>query len=223
MPYRFDFSSVWDYAPVLAHGLVLTVILTVASTVLGIAVGVAGAAARTAPHPLPRRLAAIYVETIRNTPFLVQLFFVFFGLPSLGVRLTEWQAALLAMTINLGAYSTEIIRAGIDATPRGQWEAGASLAMSRAEVFRHVVLVPALSRIWPALSSQVVIVMLGSSVCSQIAAEELSFAANFIQSRNFRPFEVYFVVTALYLGLAVATRWALARIGAVAFGRRRHG
>lgn len=223
MAYRFDFAAVWDYAPVLAHGLALTVVLTAASTALGIAVGVAGAAARTASHPLPRRLAAVYVEAIRNTPFLVQLFFVFFGLPSLGIRIGEWQAALLAMVINLGAYSTEIIRAGIEATPRGQIEAGESLAMSRAQVFRHVILVPALRRIWPALSSQVVIVMLGSSVCSQIAVEELSFAANFIQSRNFRPFEVYFVATALYLGLAVATRWVLARVGGAAFGRRRHG
>ena len=223
MAYRFDFSSVWDYTPILAHGLALTVALTAASTAMGIAVGVAGAAARTAPHPRPRRLAAVYVEVIRNTPFLVQLFFVFFGLPSLGIKLAEWQAALLAMTINLGAYSTEIIRAGIDATPRGQLEAGESLAMSRGQIFRHVILVPALTKIWPALSSQVVIVMLGSSVCSQIAAEELSFAANFIQSRNFRPFEVYFVAMALYLALAVATRWTLGRIGAFAFGRRRHG
>lgn len=220
MAYRFDFMAVLDYTPVLVNGLALTIGLTVISTAAGIGVGVAGAAARTSDSTLARRVAAVYVETIRNTPFLVQLFFIFFGLPSLGVRLTEWQAALLAMTINLGAYSTEIIRAGIDAVPRGQIEAGASLGMSGPQVFRHVILIPALRRIWPALSSQVVIVMLGSSVCSQIAAEELSFAANFIQSRNFRPFEVYFVVTALYLLLAIATRWTLRRIGDAAFGRR---
>lgn len=220
MAYRFDFMAVLDYTPVLVNGLALTIGLTVVSTAAGIGVGVAGAAARTSDNSLARRVAAVYVETIRNTPFLVQLFFIFFGLPSLGVRLTEWQAALLAMTINLGAYSTEIIRAGIDAVPRGQIEAGESLGMSGSQVFRHVILIPALRKIWPALSSQVVIVMLGSSVCSQIAAEELSFAANFIQSRNFRPFEVYFVVTALYLLLAIATRWSLRRIGDAAFGRR---
>lgn len=222
MAYRFDFVAVWDYAPVLANGLVLTVALTAASTALGIGVGVAGAAARTSGRGLPQAVAGIYVEAIRNTPFLVQLFFIFFGLPSLGVRLGEWQAALLAMTVNLGAYSTEIIRAGIEATPRGQIEAGQSLGMSGVQIFRDIVLNPALRKIWPALSSQVVIVMLGSSVCSQIAAEELSFAANFIQSRNFRPFEVYFIVTALYLLLAILTRWVLARIGDAAFGRRSH-
>jgi polar amino acid transport system permease protein len=137
------------------------------------------------------------------------------------VKLTELQAALIAMVVNLGAYSTEIIRAGVEATSRGQLEAGASLAMSRMQVFRHVVLRPALQKIWPALTSQLVIVMFGSAVCSQIAVEELTFAANFIQSRNFRAFEVYFVATALYLLLAIVLRQAMRGLGArLVFGRR---
>ncbi|MBP2231035.1 polar amino acid transport system permease protein [Azospirillum agricola] len=213
MAYRFDFTSLWDYAPVLVHGVATTVGLTVAGTVLGVGIGIAGAAARnSASRPL-RLAVGAYVELIRNTPFLVQLFFIFFGLPSLGIRMPEWAAAVLAMVVNLGAYSTEIIRAGIDATPKGQVEAGASLGMTGPQIFRYIILGPAMGKIWPALSSQIVIVMLGSSVCSQIAAEELSFAANFIQSRNFRPFEVYFAATALYLALAVLTRWILARLG----------
>lgn len=129
-------------------------------------------------------------------------------------------AANLAMIINLGAYSCEIIRAGIQATPRGQFEAGASLAMTRFETFRHVIIVPSLQRIWPALSSQVVIVMLGSSVVSQIAAEDLTFAANFIQSRSFRAFEAYFVSTAIYLALAILLRQVLAVVGKMIFPRR---
>jgi len=155
----------------------------------------------------------VYVELIRNTPFLVQLFFIFFGLPALGVRLSEWEAAVLAMVINLGAYSTEIIRAGIMAIPKGQLEAAAALAMSRFEAFRHVILQPALAKVWPALSSQIVIVMLGSAVCSQIATEELSFAANFIQSRNFRAFETYLLTTVLYLLMAIGVRQLLAWLG----------
>ena len=150
---------------------------------------------------------------IRNTPFLVQLFFIFFGLPSLGLKITEWQAAVLAMVINLGAYSTEIIRAGIQAIPRGQLEAAAALAMTRFEAFRHVVLLPALGKVWPALSSQIIIVMLGSAVCSQIATEELSFAANFIQSRNFRAFETYALTTLVYLCMALMIRQLLNWIG----------
>jgi polar amino acid transport system permease protein len=129
------------------------------------------------------------------------------------VQISEWQAAVLAMVINLGAYSTEIIRAGIQAIPRGQLEASAALAMSRFEAFRHVVLLPALGKVWPALSSQIIIVMLGSAVCSQIATQELSFYANFIQSRNFRAFETYVVTTVVYLAMAILIRLLLNWLG----------
>ncbi|HMN79930.1 MAG TPA: amino acid ABC transporter permease [Burkholderiaceae bacterium] len=208
-----NFTDVFDYAPVLAKGIGITVLLTLVGGVAGIAVGIAGAWARTSRHRWLGRLVGVYVELIRNTPFLVQLFFIFFGLPSIGVKLDELTAAMLAMIVNLGAYGTEIIRAGIQAVPRGQSEAGLSLAMSRLQVFRHVVLKPALRKIWPALSSQLVIVMFGSAVCSQIATEELTFAANFIQSRNFRAFETYIVATVLYLLLALALRRLMDLIG----------
>ncbi|MEN5401207.1 amino acid ABC transporter permease [Achromobacter xylosoxidans] len=213
MAYQFDFASVFDYTPVLIKGIGVTVELIAFGAVAGVALGIACAWARTQGPRWLRTPVTAYVEVVRNTPFLIQLFFVFFGLPSLGVQFSEMQAACLAMALNLGAYSAEIIRAGIDATPKGQYEAGASLAMTRLQVFRHVVLKPALARIWPALSSQIVIVMLGSAVCSQIAAEDLTFAANFIQSRNFRAFEVYFVTTGIYLMLAVLLRQLLRMTG----------
>lgn len=222
MAYQFDFVDVFKYTDVLAKGVALTVTLIGVGGTLGIALGIFGAWARgySGKRWLDAPVGA-YVELVRNTPFLIQLFFIFFGLPSLGVKLTELQAALIAMVFNLGAYSTEIIRAGIEATPRGQLEAGASLAMSRLQVFRHVVLRPALQKIWPALTSQLVIVMFGSAVCSQIAVEELTYAANFIQSRNFRAFEVYFVATAVYLLLAIVLRQAMRGLGAkLVFGRR---
>jgi len=218
MAYAFDFVSVLDYTDVLVKGIAVTAQLTLTGGVLGVAVAVAGAWAKTQGPAWLRAVVGTYVELIRNTPFLIQLFFIFFGLPTIGLQLGEMQAACLAMAINLGAYSTEMIRAGIDATPRGRYEAGMSLAMSRMQVFRHVVLRPALARIWPALSSQIVIVMLGSAVCSQIAAEDLSFAANFIQSRNFRPFEVYIVTTVIYLLLAIVLRQMLRYAGRRMFG-----
>ncbi|CAB3661665.1 MAG: amino acid ABC transporter permease [Achromobacter sp.] len=213
MAYQYDFASVLDYTPVLIKGIGVTVELIAFGAVAGVALGIVCAWVRTQGPRWLRVPVTAYVEVIRNTPFLIQLFFVFFGLPSLGVQLGEMQAACLAMALNLGAYSTEIIRAGIDATPKGQYEAGASLAMTRLQVFRHVVLKPALKRIWPALSSQIVIVMLGSAVCSQIAAEDLTFAANFIQSRNFRAFEVYLVTTGIYLVLAIVLRQLLRMAG----------
>ncbi|MBB3267291.1 polar amino acid transport system permease protein [Azospirillum sp. OGB3] len=220
MTYRFDYSWIAEYWPVILKGLVTTVELTLIGTLFGVALGIACAWTRSLGPRWLRPPVVAYVELIRNTPFLIQLFFIFFGLPSLGVQMTEFQAAVLAMVVNLGAYSGEIIRAGIEATPRGQFEAGASLAMTRFETFRHVVLIPALQRIWPALSSQIVIVMLGSAVVSQIAAEDITFAANFIQSRTFRAFESYFLTTGLYLLLALALRQALRGVGRMLFPRR---
>jgi len=139
----------------------------------------------------------------------VQLFFVFFGLPSLGVRLSPEAASVIAMVLNLGAYAAEIARAGIEATPRGQLEAARSLAMNEWQVITRVVLPPALARVWPAMVSQIIIVMLGSAVCGQIATQELSYYANLIQSRNFRAFEAYIIATGIYLALAFALRQAL--------------
>jgi polar amino acid transport system permease protein len=157
---------------------------------------------------------------VRNTPFIVQLFFIFFGLPAAGFRLSAESASFIAMVVNLGAYAAEIIRAGIEATPKGQIEAAASLALDRWQAFTRVVLPPALQKVWPSLVSQVVIVMLGSSVCGQISTQELSYAADLIQSRNFRSFEAFIVIGAIYLLLSVALRrtlnWAGARF---LFGR----
>jgi polar amino acid transport system permease protein len=220
MRYHFDFGWLAEYYPTLIKGILVTVELTLIGAVLGILLGIACAWSRALGPAWLKPIVATYVELLRNTPFLIQLFFIFFGLPGIGIQMNEMTAANLAMVINLGAYSCEIIRAGIQATPRGQFEAGASLAMTRFETFRHVVLVPSLQRIWPALSSQVVIVMLGSSVVSQIAAEDLTFAANFIQSRSFRAFEAYFVSTAIYLALAILLRQVLAAVGTLIFPRR---
>ena len=213
MAYQFDFAAVLQHSDLLLQGAAFTLGLTAIGTLLGVGLGIVGAILRAWRIRPFDRIFGVYVELIRNTPFIVQLFFIFFGLPSLGVRLSEWEAAVLAMVINLGAYSTEIIRAGIQAIPHGQLEAASALAMSRFETFRHVVLRPALGKVWPALSSQIIIVMLGSAVCSQISTEELSFAANFIQSRNFRAFETYLLTTALYLLMAIGIRQLLAWFG----------
>ncbi len=213
MAYQFDFQPVLQQGDLLLKGALFTLELTAIGAVLGIALGILGAVCRAWRLRPFDRVFGVYVELIRNTPFLIQLFFIFFGLPSLGVHISEWQAAVLAMVINLGAYSTEIIRAGIQAVPKDQLEAAAALAMTRAETFRHVILRPALAKVWPALSSQVVIVMLGSAVCSQISTEELTFAANFIQSRNFRAFETYLLTTLLYLVMAIGVRQLLHWIG----------
>jgi len=204
-----DFAAVWVEWPMLLRGVGMTVLLTVLAASLGGLLGVACGWARAwGPKPLGYAVAC-YVELIRNTPFIVQLFFVFFGLPSLGVKLSPEAASVIAMVLNLGAYAAEIARAGIESTPRGQLEAARSLALDEWQVITRVVLPPALARVWPAMVSQIIIVMLGSAVCGQIATQELSYYANLIQSRNFRAFEAYIIATLIYLGLAFALRQAL--------------
>jgi polar amino acid transport system permease protein len=201
--YVFQFGAVWQEFGTLLLGAWLTVRLSAITMVLGLGVGVLGALGKDSRHRWLRRLVQGYVEAIRNTPFLVQLLLVYLGLPSLGLRLTPEQAALLAMVVNLGAYATEIVRAGIEAVPRGQIEAGRALGLRPHQVFRLVVLVPALRTVFPALASQFILVMLASSVVSVISAEELTAVTDTIVARNFRSFEFYFVITGIYLGLTL--------------------
>ena len=216
MSITFDFLAVLQQWPLLLKGVAWTLGLTLIATVIGVGFGIACAWVRSQSGRAPGWLQWVvgsYVELIRNTPFIVQLFFIFFGLPAAGVKLSPEVASIIAMVINLGAYSTEIIRAGIDATPKGQFEAAASLAMDRMQTFTRVVLPPALKKVWPSLVSQIIIVMLGSAVCGQISTQELSYAANLIQSRNFRAFEAFITATLIYLALSVGVRRLLNWLG----------
>ena len=215
----FDFWAILVDWRLLAKGVAWTLGLTAIATVIGMVVGVACAWARAYGAPWLRWVVGTYVELIRNTPFIVQLFFIFFGLPASGIKLTPEVASIIAMVLNLGAYATEIIRAGIEATPKGQIEAAVSLALTRAQVFLRVVLPPAMKKVWPAMVSQIIIVMLGSAVCGQISVEELSYAANLIQSRNFRAFEAFIVATLIYLALSVLARRFFNWAGPKYFGR----
>lgn len=190
----------------IARGAATTVLLIVVTTVLGTLLSILGAAGRRNGPVFLKRAIAVYVEVMRNTPFLVQLFFIFFGLPSLGVRLDPILAAMLAMTLNMAAYTIEIVGAGLDAVPRGQTEAALALGLRPRQVFVKIVLPQALKVIYPALTSQIVIMMLESAVVSQIAVRELTYEADMLQARTFRSFETYFVVTLVYLGLSMALR-----------------
>ena len=223
MSYQLQFGELAAYTGMFASGAAVTLGLTAASTLLGTSVGVLGAAACESRYTAWRRMTLTYVEGIRNTPFLVQLFFVFFGLPALGIHIGEYTAAIAAMTLNLGAYSTEILRAGIRAVPAGHREAAAALAMSPSETFIHVLLPQAFAKVFPALSSQIVITMLGSAVVSQISVADLTYAASYVQSRNFRAFETYFLIALIYFALALVLRAALHATGRRLFARNLRG
>ncbi|WP_069880835.1 amino acid ABC transporter permease [Bosea sp. BIWAKO-01] len=213
MAYSLNFDWLSQASEPIARGAMATVGLIAVTTVLGTVCSVLGAAAVRSRSPWLRGMVGSYVELIRNTPFLVQLFFIFFGLPSLGLRLDPAVAAILAMTINLSAYGTEIVAAGLDAVPIGQREAGRALGLRPALVFVKIVLPQALKVIFPALQSQVIIMMLESAAVSQISVRELTYEADMLQARSFRAFETYFVVTMVYLTLSIGLRRILGLTG----------
>ncbi|MFI5013090.1 MAG: amino acid ABC transporter permease [Hyphomicrobiales bacterium] len=221
MDYVFQFGVVWQNLDVLLDGAWLTLRLSTMTMVLGFCVGIVGAWAKTSGILPLRAVVQAYVELIRNTPFLVQLLLIYLGLPALGLRLSPDASALLAMVVNLGAYATEIARAGIEAVPQGQIEAGRALGLKSRQIFRFIILVPALQTVFPALCSQFILVVLGSSVVSAISAEELTAVANSVQSRTFRPFEIYLAVGAIYVGLALGFQAVFAVLERGLFPHRR--
>lgn len=210
---QFQFAPVLAEMELILTGVLITIGLSLAAIVLGSSLATFLVGLRSLGGRGPRLFVDCYVELMRNTPFLVQLFMIFFGLPALGLRLSGTQAALLAMVLNLAAYATEIIRAGVEATHKSQLEAGVSLALTRLQVFRYVVLQPAFAKVWPALSSQFVLMLLASSICSFIAVQELSGSAAIVEQRTFRSFETYIIATGLYLVIALSLKVFLLRLG----------
>jgi polar amino acid transport system permease protein len=209
MIYSFDFTVVAKNWETLATAAWLTVAISVQAMVGGLAIGIAGAFAKAAGPAPVRWFVNAFIELIRNTPLLAQLFLIFFALPQTGFRLSPQAAAVVGLSLNCGAYAIEIIRAGVEAVPRGQIEAGLSLGLRRTQVYLLIVLIPALQTVYPALSSQFIILLLSSSIVSSISIDELTSAAALLQMSTFRAFEVYFAVTIVYLFLSFAFRFVL--------------
>ncbi len=216
-----NFSLVLNRWDMIVQGMYLTMKLTVLATVCGFILGTFCAIGKRGKTKWLRKLCAVYIESIRNTPLLVQIFLVYFGLSNIGLSLNAITVSLIAMTINVGAYSAEIMRAGFDSIEKGQLEAAETLALSRRQIYWHVILKQALERVYPALTSQFVLLMLASSICSQISAEELTAVANFIQSDTYRPLETYLVIGGLYIFLSFLLRIIFWILGLMLFRRRR--
>jgi len=220
MDYNFRFGALWRFRDQILEGVLLTLQLSVVTMACGLAISLVVALASTSNLTVPRLAARVYVETIRNTPLLGQLFIVFFGLPTLGIRLNANTAALIALSINMGAYGAEILRAGFESVRHSQIEAGRALGLSAGQTFQHVVLFQAIKAIYPALASQFVLIMLTTSVVSSIGATELFNTAAFIDSRTYLSFETYALITAAYLILTLGFRALFAAIYWVVFVRR---
>ncbi|URK86164.1 amino acid ABC transporter permease (plasmid) [Rhizobium sp. RCAM05350] len=164
-----------------------------------------------------RTIAVCYIELIRNTPILVQVFFVFFGMPAIGIRLSGEQAAILAMTLNCAAYAAEIVRGGVQSIRPGQIEAGRALGMDTADIYRFIVFRPAIRAVYPALCSQFILLMLNSSLVSSVSAEEVTYFAQTLDAQTFRSFEIYLTLGVIYLLLSQVVSIALGMIGRVYF------
>ncbi len=220
MAYQMNFTPVLARAPELVEGTINTVFLSAQSIAIGVTIGLAIALIRVDGPKWAAAAGATYVEAFRNTPLLVQLFLIFFGLPYMGVRLSANTAAILAISLNLGAYSTEIFRAGLLAIPRTQIEAGLALGLSRLQVMRYVIIVPALRIIYPALTGQLTLTLLGSSMASAISATELTLAAAKIESQTFRSLETFLIAAAIYIALTFVFRAIYWLIGLWLFRRK---
>jgi len=215
-----QFGPVLAWTPELAQGALSTLVLSAQSIVAGVTIGMVVAVARVDGPRWLGRIGATYVEAFRNTPLLVQLFLIYFGLPYIGLKLSADTAAVIAISLNLGAYSAEIIRAGLLAIPRTQIEAGLALGMTRLEVVRYIVVVPALRIIYPALTGQLTLTLLGTSMASAISATELTAAGARIESTSFRSLETFVVIAAIYIVMTFSFRLLYWIIGRRLFRRK---
>lgn len=164
-----NFRPIWRYWDALISGVYTTLTLALISAAIGIIIGIYGAyLIRGGSRPV-RVFLQSYIEIIRNTPILIQIFIIFFGLPVLGIKLDPIIAASVALSLYFGAYSIEIIRSGIDSIPASQTEAGMCIGLTHFQVMRYVILPPALRNIYPSITSQFILLLLGTSIASQIS------------------------------------------------------
>ncbi|HET7769901.1 MAG TPA: amino acid ABC transporter permease [Chloroflexota bacterium] len=198
----------------LLQGLATTVQLAVLSLLLALALGLLFGVLRVVPFTPLRLLGTAYVEFFRNTPLLVQMYFAFFGLPWLGVRLPGFQAAFLALGIYTGAFVAEVVRAGILSVSRGQLEAARSLGLSYTQMMRHVVLPQAFATTVPPLGSLAIALTKNTSISSAIAVPDVMYNGNILNSRTFATYEIFAAIGAAYLALTLPLSWIVNQLEA---------
>jgi polar amino acid transport system permease protein len=204
MNYVFHFQSIWNNAGLFLSGTLVTLQLAVLAMVFGTVLGIVGAVARNSRWRIARGFSAAAVEVIRNTPLLVQLYLWYFGLGVFGIDVPPYWSVVIALGVNNGGYLTEIIRAGIEAIKSQQIKAGVSLGMSGFQVFRYIIIMPALGIVFPAVSNQFVISILMSALAMIIGVKDLTYQAVYLQAHTFRSIETYIVVIVLYIILSKA-------------------
>jgi len=195
---HFDFSALYKALPSLLVGATVTLRITSLSIALGLGIGIVAGLARVWPNVALRAVAGAYIELVRGTPLLVQIFLVYFGLPALGLNLDPFVAGVIAMGINSGAYVGEIVRGGIESIARGQMEAALSLGMTWHQAMYYVILPQAFVRILPPLGNEFIALLKDSSLVSTIAIAELTRTGQIIITRTFKSFEIWSGVALFY-------------------------
>lgn len=195
----------------------LTLQVTLLAFVVALALGLLTALASASRVGLLRAIARVYVEAIRNTPVLLQIFIVFFGLPSLGLTLGAYTAGVIALGLNVGAYLAEVFRAGIQSVPRGQLEAASILGLDRSQIFVEVVLPQAARAVYPAIVNNLIQLLLGTSLLSAIALPELSGTATVINARTLLYIQTFSITLIAYLVLSNVLSWVAGQIGVRVF------
>jgi polar amino acid transport system permease protein len=195
----------------------LTLQITVLAFILALLLGLLTALASASRARLLRAIASAYIEAIRNTPVLLQIFIVFFGLPSLGITLNAYAAGVIALGVNVGAYLAEVFRAGIQSVPRGQLEAASILGLGRSQIFVEVVLPQAARAVYPAIVNNLIQLLLGTSLLSAIALPELSGTATVINARTLLYIQTFTITLIAYLVLSNVLSWVAGQVGTRVF------
>lgn len=199
MAYQLDLSIIIKHLPLFLKGVFLTVEISFFAILLGLPIGILGAVARTSRSKILNLLGAVYVEVFRNTPLLIQIFIIFFGLPGIGIKLSPYVSGLTALVLYVGAYNAEVIRAGLEAVPRGQVEAAKSLGLTGVQTFLYVVIPQAFRISLPALGNNWVSLVKNSSLVSVIGMVELTWVTFDLNALTFRSFELFGAATIFYL------------------------
>ncbi|MEH2488115.1 amino acid ABC transporter permease [Bradyrhizobium sp. AZCC 2230] len=216
---HFDPAVLVDYWPLLLQGAWLTLQVSVAALVMGYVAGIAVALIALVPGWLPGLVTGLYVETLRNIPFIIILFVVYYGLPFCGIRLPATLVGTTALALFASAYYAEIVRAAILALPRGQFESGRAIGMSPMSAMWHVIAPQILRALVPPSTNMTLTMMKESAVLSSITVPELTYQSLVVQGNTFAPFEVFAAVASIYWLIAVviaeASRRLERRVGAV--------
>lgn len=198
------FQLLKDAFPILLHGTGYTLFLALASMLGGLLIAILVVVIRLSKIPVLAQISAVYVSCIRGTPLLVQLFVIYFGLPSVGIQFDPLSAGILALSLNVGAYLSETLRGSINGITQGQWDAGKSLGLTNFQTLRHVVAPQALRLAVPSLSNSLISLIKDTSLVSVISVSELMLGTKEVIATTFQPFPLYLTAAAIYWGLSAS-------------------